>query len=404
MNLLDSLDIVKKGKQKATIGIASQSYYLTNYALSFDIVQVGVKSKAIAKTIKKVFKNKTKPFLSHPIHGKQINNLTQLKISDNEKIVLPWKSDDQESYYNWAHTNLVRFSEYTTTDEFYTDANFTYSLSDYGRTYHFCTSLPKLYRYKLRHISGLPITELDLISAQPLLIALAYQEFLIHMFNKYGYREGDMLNISDLYRIKSKTLEGFEGLIKLSKEDLILYNKNSVSTFHYNDEICKEVPMSQVLIDCLSGKFYDVIQKHIAIMDDEELVAKYGDLSRDEIKLKIIADAFYSNQWFKTKEFLEIVSNKYPDFVKYITYFKDCHGYKKLSQQGQSREANIFIDGVYSEIGDKFAVSVHDSILVKSEEVDYFNRVLVGLMQKNHPFVNPELFENVIKPTYYGGV
>lgn len=82
----------------------------------------------------------------------------------------------------------------------------------------------------------------------------------------------------------------------------------------------------------------------------------------------------------------------FPNVMDWINTIKKEEGYKKVSFIGQSQEANIFVE-VYKKIPEeKFALLIHDCILVKKEYVLFVKQLLEDRLR--------ELYKDVILPQH----
>ena len=86
------------------------------------------------------------------------------------------------------------------------------------------------------------------------------------------------------------------------------------------------------------------------------------------------------------------LSRLFPNVMDWINTIKKVDGYKKVSFIGQSQEANIFVE-VYKKIPEeKFALLIHDCILVKKEDVLFVKQLLENRLR--------ELYKDVILPQH----
>ena len=86
------------------------------------------------------------------------------------------------------------------------------------------------------------------------------------------------------------------------------------------------------------------------------------------------------------------LSRLFPNVMDWINTIKKVDGYKKVSFIGQSQEANIFVE-VYKKIPEeKFALLIHDCILVKKEDVLFVKQLLEDRLRK--------LYKDVILPQH----
>lgn len=134
------------------------------------------------------------------------------------------------------------------------------------------------------------------------------------------------------------------------------------------------------------------------MLSDKAMELGFKDLSfntpeeRGQFKKRIIANAFYSRAT-KTKE-LDLLKAVYPEFTKWIINYKKEKGFKALSQDAQTIESSIFIDGFFSEVK-SFAIPIHDAIYCKKKDVKNNRKVLSELLHKRFSFVSGEEFNNL---------
>lgn len=402
LNLLFDLDIVRPDGNHYIVGETSKAYYFTEYAQSFDIGAVGVLSKTLGKRLVKYRKRKLINHLKHPVHAKQIRNLCELRFN-GKQVSKTWDSKDpiaQEIFYGSTFSNLVRFNGYTSTDDFIIDHSFYYYPSKFGRTYHYFSNIPKLYRYQLEHISGESIIEIDMNQAQPLFLALSYEEFR-YVSRRDVKQKEEQQELGYLYELNKQFMSDNKYNVSFSYDLIEKHDKTAVSTLHYTDDVCEELGMSEVLHDCLTKDFYIEVRDHVYTMGDDRLIKKYGKMSRKDIKKEIVSNGLYAKNEHSQNDIFKVMSSKYPEFMEFVRLFKIKFNHESLPQMAQSRESTIFIDGLFNRIDDEFAVTVHDALLCKLSEADEFEAILISLMQQNYPFVEPSLFENVFSREEY---
>lgn len=115
--------------------------------------------------------------------------------------------------------------------------------------------------------------------------------------------------------------------------------------------------------------------------------------NRKEFKVRIISECFYMN--YSGMEGAKLFKSKYPDWSKWIIDRKHKYGYKALSHIAHIEESNIFIKGLYKEMGDKYWYTTrHDSALIKEQEYDIFKETLIKLMEERFTFVPDGFFKN----------
>ncbi len=87
----------------------------------------------------------------------------------------------------------------------------------------------------------------------------------------------------------------------------------------------------------------------------------------------------------------------YPNFMRYIRNKKRTNGYKIISIEAQLVESSIFINGLYNRLKiNDIAIPVHDSIVIPTENEQYF----LGKLIESFKAVFPYLPENNIKALF----
>ena len=114
----------------------------------------------------------------------------------------------------------------------------------------------------------------------------------------------------------------------------------------------------------LSGGIYAYIQENSEF---------FKGLSYEKLKKSILSAINAENKPTQSNEEL---SRLFPNVMMWVNAIKEKSGYKEVSFLGQSAEANIFVE-VYKEIPDeKFALIIHDCILVIKEDVLFIKELL----------------------------
>jgi len=161
---------------------------------------------------------------------------------------------------------------------------------------------------------------------------------------------------------------------------------------------CKASNDTNILNDFINQDWYKLVSEFCKLNGFQTLGNLY-DTDRPEFKKTIIADAFYSPS--NRKKPMQVLKKMYPDFAQWIIDYKTKHGYKAISQNAQNVEASIFVWGLFKDLNNEFCITKHDSILVKTTDVEYFKQKLIKIMQDKFNFVAPGVFENVLKITNY---
>ena len=85
------------------------------------------------------------------------------------------------------------------------------------------------------------------------------------------------------------------------------------------------------------------------------------------------------------------LSRLFPNLMRWVNLIKKESGYKEISSIGQKAEANIFVE-VYKKIpNDKFALIIHDCILIIEEDVLLVKELLEKRIRELYKeFILPE--------------
>ena len=115
----------------------------------------------------------------------------------------------------------------------------------------------------------------------------------------------------------------------------------------------------------------------------------FNELGYGNLKTSILSAINAKNQ--PTEQNKEL-SRLFPNVMAWMNTIKKVDGHKKVSFIGQSQEANIFVE-VYKKIPEeKFALLIHDCILVKKEDVLFVKQLLENRLR--------ELYKDVILPQH----
>ena len=107
---------------------------------------------------------------------------------------------------------------------------------------------------------------------------------------------------------------------------------------------------------------------------------------------------------------LEVIKNAekyllelYPEFMRSVREKKRVNGYKTVSVEAQQIEANIFIESLYRGLEPgQFAVPVHDSIMIKQNEVEYFLIKLIDIFRVRFPLLSRQQVRDLFRVKNYG--
>ena len=149
-------------------------------------------------------------------------------------------------------------------------------------------------------------------------------------------------------------------------------NKNDLKNIEKEKTLCLKL--------LLEGGIYKYIQENSTF---------FNDLGYGNLKTSILSAINAKNQ--PTEQNKEL-SRLFPNVMAWMNTIKKVDGHKKVSFIGHSQEANIFVE-VYKKIPEeKFALLIHDCILVKKEDVLFVKQLLENRVR--------ELYKGVILPEH----
>ncbi len=379
----------KKNKERISNGLMptikaeSKKYYLTDKAKGYGIKKVGVLSERTEKRILNYKKKLLSTYLKDTqVHGKIFYNLTNLHFDYNNayKAFKAHTTDnnniDQAQYYFKTYNALKTINHYTKTSQYIESTDFYYTQSKLvNRVFHYYGNIPKSYRTNLKHKDGNTLAEIDLKNSQPLIITLNY---INKLFSTHNINKGIDINKDNRY----------------NKRDIgICVLKSFIDTNTLN-----------LLNNVLSGTFYKTIAEHGLKEGNESFYNLYKN-DYSEFKRNILGQGLYFNLLpaDSVKDAERYLMELYPEFMEWIRDTKHKNGYKSISIKAQITESCLFINDLFLglEHGKDFAVPVHDSILVKSNEVDYFLNKLFAIFENRFPMLTPEEVKNLFTITYY---
>jgi len=130
----------------------------------------------------------------------------------------------------------------------------------------------------------------------------------------------------------------------------------------------------------LEGRIYRYIQENSTYFKE----MKYNDLKKN------ILSALNAEN--KPTESNKELARLFPNVMGWVNSIKKESGYKRMSFIGQSTEAKIFVE-VYRQLPyDKFALLIHDCILITQKDVELTKKLLETRVR--------ELYADIILPEY----
>jgi hypothetical protein len=375
----------------------SKKYGLTDKSKGSGIIKVGVLSE---KSIKRLKRYKSKMLLFYlkdkEIHSKIFNNITDLQFNSEgaKDIHKEYTSNNpnknQSEFYDNSYKTLKEINSYVTDNDYINCSEFYYTQSKkVNRVYHYYSNIPSSYRKHLLHDDGSQLAEIDLKNSQPFIIVMNYIEGLknkeINQFKSFARPQESTYGVkTDLDRINKKRERKEIGSICGVKS---LINRNT----------------SNLLNEVLSGSLYKTIAEYALSIGDDEFynlyINQYG-----KFKAKILGEGLYFNYLplAKIKPAERYLIDLFPEFMKWVRESKRTNGYKSISIQAQQIESSFFIDGLFASLKENdFAVPIHDSIIVKAQEVEYFKNKLIAIFEDRYTMLTRDQVSNLFKIENY---
>ena len=141
----------------------------------------------------------------------------------------------------------------------------------------------------------------------------------------------------------------------------------------------------------LRGGIYAYIRDHSNYYSQFKSEEKYGELNEQILK---------SLNGKKDKApFVLALKELFSNLMKWVIDIKEKEGHKRVSNIGQSAEANLFVE-VYKRLPDDiFSLIIHDCILTTKENTKLVRRLLVDRLRELYGDIIPsgESLEKVFK-------
>jgi hypothetical protein len=374
----------------------AKSYIITKEWANKGIAKVGVLDQRTEKKYKNWKEKQYKHLLNKRTHIRILRNLSELYFNEEVAIsafneLTPFVDDPRTKdpnlrtlHYATNWDTLVRLNKVETYPALLDDTSFFYDKAKTNRIYHTYANTPSIYRESLRHQDGSTLIELDLKNSQPTMLFLDY-------IQKW-----------------TKRPTYIEEIIKKAKERDNKERYISGSFRPTYDNYLKEYP--ELLKDILNGDLYESVANYALCQGNEAYYDMYKS-NRSEFKTEVLANGLFNVLLPIDKAHIleRYLLEMYPQFITYLRAEKVLNDYKYISQLAQRLEASIFIDGIFdADLGTEFfgfAVPIHDSLIVKESEEDYWRALLY--QKFIDAFELPEILESrlplMIKTKKYNG-
>lgn len=360
---LEGLEIILINDKYSSTNF-SKSYAISDRAIEIGIKKVEIQSYRFKKTYSNYLQKDYAETIKIDVFKKIIENITKLYVVNNPanylakilpKTSAPKPISNSDLLNLWfEETNMLKFNRYSAYFDSFKELNnhsdplevfklpvfFKPKRAESGRIYHLGASVPKYIREGFITKKKEIIYEVDMASAQPSILFLEWMRSL-----------------------RSK------GALKPCE--------------NAEYELCRGL--------FLEGGIYAYIRDNSNYYSQFKSEEKYGELKEQILK---------SLNGKKDKApFVLALKELFPNFMKWVIDIKEKEGHKRVSNIGQSAEANIFVE-VYKRLPDDiFSLIIHDCILTTKENTKLVRRLLVERLRELYGDIIPpnESLEKVFK-------
>ena len=327
-------------------GRYTKAYRLTPSALSRGLQKVTVQTTRFENTLRRNMEKNYTQTMAEPILAKVMENVIRLRIADDIFAILDdivtgeydYTADEPEYVDTTNEQRLKRYEQYYYAFKEINDSDspkklfespicFTPVIGKLGRVYHLGASIPSSIRQIMRTKDNELLYEVDMASAQLSLLTLRWFKSL------------------DTQKTTSA-------------------------------QLLQEVQTCMTLL--VTGGFYRYIIKK----------SKYCEgLDYPVLKEKILKTI---NAKFVPSELNKELTGIFPHFMGYINDIKKSEGHSKVSHLHQQAESEIFVH-VYMELPkERFALLIHDCILVLNEDTYAVKEKLIARVKELYCTVLPQ--------------
>jgi len=329
-----------------SVGRYTKAYRLTPSALSRGLQKVTVQSTRFENTLRRNMEENYNQTMAEPILAKVMENVIRLRIADDIFAILhdivtgeyDYTADEPEYVDTTNEQRLKRYEQYYYAFKEINDSDspkklfespicFTPVIGKLGRVYHIGASIPRSIRQIMRTEENELLYEVDMASAQLSLLTLRWFKSL------------------DTQKTTSA-------------------------------QLLQEARTCMTLL--VTGGFYRYIIKK----------SKYCEgLDYPVLKEKILKTI---NAKFVPSELNKELTGIFPHFMGYINDIKKSAGHSKVSHLHQQAESEIFVH-VYMELPkERFALLIHDCILVLNEDTYAVKEKLIARVKELYATVLPQ--------------
>jgi len=336
----------------------SKSFRLTDKAIDSGIAETTILSKKFNSKIEEENNKRIEEILSNPLLKKIAINTSRLKVVEEEGFLL-------DAYYD--PLDKIDKNEYDTMSDDKFDKFLDELKSEYSKDKN---HLFKVMRYEQYYRGFKSLNDID-DPEQLLKLYVNYNPSIADTGRIYHTFASMPKQVRKCLRTKNNELI-WEIDMSSAQPSIIFLEWLKWAKNNFNNKFKDEYELCLKLL--LEGGIYKYIESNSEY---------FNGLKYDELKESVLTVINAENK--PTKQNIEL-SKLFPNVFKWINKIKKVD-YKKVSYIGQRAEAQIFVES-YKDIPDnKFALIIHDCILVTKQDLKLVRGLLESRIRKMYPEV-----------------
>ena len=344
---LYGLGIIQKNDTYSTDRF-SKSFKLTAKAIDLGIIETTILTDKFNRQYERINDQLIEKTLSNPLLKKIAINTAKLKVVEKESFL-------QEAYYDYMDYIKKDKFEAMSDEEcerFLDELELKFSQDK--------DHLFKVKRYKEYYRGFKSLNSID----DPLQVLNLYVNYIPSIANTgrvYHTFASMPRQVRKCLRTKSNELI-WEVDMSSAQPSIIFLEWLKWAKTNFSNKFKEEYELCLKLL--LDGCIYKYIESNSEF---------FKGLSYEKLKKSILSAINAENKPTQSNEELRRL---FPNVMMWVNAIKKKSGYKEVSFLGQSAEADIFVE-VYKKIpDDKFALIIHDCILVTKEDVLFVKELL----------------------------
>ena len=356
-NCLIDLGIIQKNDGYATNRF-SKSFRLTDKAVDSGIAETTILSKKFNSKIEEQNNKRIEEILSNPLLKKIAINTSRLKVIEEEGFLL-------DAYYN--PLDYIEKDEYDAMSDEEHEKFYAELMSKLSKDKN---HLFKVMRYEQYYRGFKSLNDID-DPEQLLKLYVNYKPSVANTGRIYHTFASMPKQVRKCLRTKNNELI-WEIDMSSAQPSIMFLEWLKWAKNNFNNKFKDEYEL------CLKLLLDSGIYKYI-----ENNSEYFKGLKYDKLKESVLT--VINAEYIPTKQEIEL-SKLFPNVFKWINKIKKVD-HKKVSYIGQRAEAQIFVES-YKDIPDnKFALIIHDCILVTKQDLKLVRGLLETRIRKMYPEV-----------------